>query len=253
MLSNASVSFLLFALAVILIAAVRRDTVWRGSVLLAASAVFLWLCSAGALWPLLLFIALGFAGLKLIESGQRRALAPLAIITVLAYIWLKQYTFIPPQIFLKNPYTTLGLSYILFRILHLVADANSGMLPGRVGLLPYLAYTLNFTTLVAGPIQRYQDFWATWREPKRLSLVDGSSAVERIIVGFFKVNVMSLIFSLIQTRAIAHLTESTDVRSKLVYGAITIAAYPFFLYCNFSCYIDVVIGIARLMRRDLRE
>ena len=37
-------------------------------------------------------------------------------------------------------------------------DANNKALPERIGFLAYLNYTLNFTTVVSGPIQYYPHF-----------------------------------------------------------------------------------------------
>jgi D-alanyl-lipoteichoic acid acyltransferase DltB (MBOAT superfamily) len=47
--------------------------------------------------------------------------------------------------------------------------------------------------------------------------------------------------------------ERGDTGARVLAGAVTIASYPFFLYCNFSGYIDIVIGIARLIGISLPE
>ena len=206
------------------------------------------------LLPLIIFVGLGFVGLKLIESGRVRTATPIVVATILIFVWLKQYTFLPSQSFLRMSYTTLGLSYILFRIIHLLEDADSGALPGPVGLISYLVYTLNFTSLVAGPIQRYQEFDKTQHEAKRVSVVRAGRAIERIITGFFKANVMALVFSMLKTGAMNQImTRRADDRARVLAGALAIGSYPFFLYCNFSGYIDIVIGIARLIDISLPE
>ena len=253
-MSNASASFLLFAAVVIVLANLSRRVAWRQAVLVLASAVFLWACCLGtSMLPLLGFVALGYASLKLIESGRRRWLAPLIVATVLVYIWLKQYTFLPPGWFLRHPYATIGLSYILFRVIHLLVDASAEMLPVRVGILSYLAYTLNFTTLVAGPIQRYQDFHKSWVRLSGLSVTLVGVALERIVTGFFKTMIAATVFSTIQNIALGEIATAPGVPSKALAGAVTVAAYPFFLYCNFSGYIDIVIGVARLVHIELPE
>ena len=56
------------------------------------------------------------------QAGATRLFAPLLIIGIIAFAWLKKYTFIPPALFLHYPYVTLGLSYILFRVLQLIID-----------------------------------------------------------------------------------------------------------------------------------
>ncbi len=69
-------------------------------------------------WPR--FLLLGYAGLVLLERGWSRAMVWSILAVIFAYVWLKKYTFLPEGIFLHSPYFTLGLSYIFFRVLHLL-------------------------------------------------------------------------------------------------------------------------------------
>jgi len=253
-MAGASVSFLMFGAVVILLSNLVWRLAWRQAVLLVASLVFLWLCAAGeSLLPLIAFVGLGYAGLRLKERGWVRTATPLVVATILIFVWLKKYAFLPSPLFLRSPYTTLGLSYILFRVIHLLEDANSSVLPGKVGLVSYLVYTLNFTSLVAGPIQRYQGFDKSQRESRRPSVVRAGSAVERIITGFFKANVMAPAFSILKTDATNQVMTAAHGETLVLAGAVVIASYPFFLYCNFSGYIDIVIGMARLIGISLPE
>lgn len=257
-LAGASGSFLVFALVAILVTNLSPRLAWRRTVLLLASLLFLWLSTEGlSLVPLMAFVALGYAGLKWIESGSaapsQRSAGPIVIATLLIFVWLKKYTFLPSPLFLRFPYTTLGLSYILFRVIHLMEDAASDQLPAKVSLASYLAYTLNFTSIVAGPIQRYQEFDESERHARRPSVIRAGQAIERIIVGFFKASVLALIFSMIKNHAVNHLLAAADWQNRMLAGALAIAVYPFFLYCNFSGYIDIVIGMAQLIGIELPE
>jgi len=253
-LGGASISFLGFGAAVALLVHLIPRLSWRLTILLGASLVFLWLCSKGeSLVPLIAFVGLGYAELKLIESRRVRTVGPLVVATILIFIWLKRYTLLPSQVFLPGPYTVLGLSYILFRILHLMVETNSGAIESPVGLAPYLLYTLNFTSLVAGPIQRYQEFSQSLQEAKRPSVVRAGRAIERIITGFFKVNVLGLVFSMLQVNALNRIQNVPGQDTKVLAGAVAMGSYAFFLYCNFSGYIDIVIGIAHLMGMSLPE
>ncbi len=56
------------------------------------------------------------------------------------------------------PISPLGLSYIFFRVLHLLIEGGDSRGRRRIGLGAYLLYTVNFTTFVSGPIQRYDEF-----------------------------------------------------------------------------------------------
>jgi D-alanyl-lipoteichoic acid acyltransferase DltB (MBOAT superfamily) len=253
-MAGASVSFLVFAAVVILFSNLWQRTEWRQLVLLTASVAFLYICAdKQSLVPLIAFLGLGYVGLKLIESGHVRTATPMVVVTILIYIWLKRYTFLPSSLFLRISYSMLGLSYIFFRIVHLLEDASTGMVEHPVSLVSYLIYTLNFTTLVAGPIQRYQDFDRSQREAKRPSVIRVGLAIERIITGFFKTNVLALVFSMLQADAINQVMAATQWQTSVLQGAVMIASYPFFLYCNFSGYIDIVIGIAMLIGITLPE
>jgi len=110
------------------------------------------ICASGRI------LVVGFAGLKAIERGLSKRIVWSVLSVILVYIWLKKYTFLPEGSFLRFPYFTLGLSYIFFRVLHLQIEAGDTREKNPVGLGAYLLYTLNFTTLVSGPIKRYDEF-----------------------------------------------------------------------------------------------
>jgi alginate O-acetyltransferase complex protein AlgI len=254
---SASLQFLSYAFAVVFVLNFSRSVAWRQFILLAASVGFLGFFSLHplAFVPLAAFLAYGFVSLRLMQAEKTNLYAPLLLLGIVAFMWLKKYAFIPAALFLAHPYLTLGLSYIFFRALHLIIDARNGELPPNISLVSYLNYMLNFTTLLSGPIQRYEDFAAMQLAPVPLPLnvIVTGEALERIIVGFFKVNVLSLFFSMIQANALHSLNENGPATVRILNGILIAAVYPFYLYCNFSGYIDIVIGIARFLRIALPE
>ena len=257
-MDNASFQFVLFGLAAALVSNFSRSRVWRSIVLMAASLVFLGLLAHNpvVLLPLAGFLLLGYGGLILIERGWSRSAVGSIVAILFVYIWLKKYTFLPGAIFLHFPYFTLGLSYIFFRVLHLLIETGDGRENHHIGLGPYLLYTLNFTTFVSGPIQRYDEFardqFAT--EPIVLGVRTIGLQLERIVRGFFKVNVLAMLLHAVQEDALAQLVHPYSPHSVRLHAAFKLAVvYPFFLYANFSGYIDIVIALARLMRVRLPE
>jgi len=257
-MGTASFEFLLFALLTVVVFNLNGNIKWRQFTLLIANVVFLSFCSGhAAVWvPFAGFLAFGFAGLRLMQNRSgRAALIPVLIAGIGAFVWLKKYTFVPASLLLHSPYTTLGLSYVFFRVLHLIIDAANSRLEERVSFVSYLNYTLNFTTFISGPIQRYQDFskYQLSPVPLELDIIQAGKAFERIVTGFFKVNVLSLLLSLEQTRALNTLHSAASFDQRLWHGIVIIACYPLYLYCNFSGYIDMVIGIARFLRIELPE
>ena len=153
------------------------------------------------------------------------------------------------------PYFTLGLSYIFFRVLHLLIETGDSREKRHIGLGAYLLYTLNFTTFVSGPIQRYDEFandqFAS--EPIALGPREVGLQLERIVRGFFKVNVLAMLFNMVKEDALVQLLQPLPLSLKFWAAFKLVFIYPLFLYANFSGYIDIVIALARLMRVGLPE
>jgi D-alanyl-lipoteichoic acid acyltransferase DltB (MBOAT superfamily) len=255
-MSVASLPFLGFTAAVAMAFHLSKAQAWRQAVLLAGSLCFLATYSPKitAYGPLAAFLALGYAGVRLMQGHHRRWTFPALVVgTIFVFAWFKKYSFLPSSIFLSFAYTTIGLSYVFFRVLHLIIDAKGGDLPDRVGLAPYLNYTLNFTTLVSGPIQRYQDFARMTADPGTLTPRVAACGIERIIKGFFKVNVLSLLLSMLHAHEVAALSASQGFAERVVTAALVAVSYSFYLYHNFSGSMDIVVGVARFFALELPE
>jgi alginate O-acetyltransferase complex protein AlgI len=256
-LDTASIQFVLFGLAAALISNLNRSPVWRSSVLMMASIVFLGLLDHHpiAFIPIIGFLLLGYAGLFLISEGWSKSLVWVLCAVIFAYAWLKKYTVLPEGIFIGFPYFTVGLSYIFFRVMHLLIEAADGSGKRYISPGAYLLYTLNFTTLISGPIQRYSEFTRDQfaSEPLELGPRVVGLQFERIIRGFFKVNVLAMPFLWVQDGALQDLQHSFPSSQRLLSAFLLAVVYPFFLYSNFSGYIDIVVAVARLMRVRLPE
>ena len=251
-----SVQFLLFAAAAALVFNLSRSLHWRRGTLLIVNGLFLATFSRSVMsyLPLAAFLGLGFFALSVTRKGAApRLFVGLLIATVAVFFWLKRYSFIPSSLFLPIPYLLVGLSYIFFRVLHLIIDNHQGSVEQKVGVLSFLNYTLNFTSLTSGPIQRYEDYHAMETQSMPLDLIVIGTACERVVLGYFKVAIVSMALSLAQRQAIAALDFAQPLGSKVGSGILIAAVYPIYLYFNFSGYVDVVIGVARLFRITLPE
>jgi alginate O-acetyltransferase complex protein AlgI len=256
-MDSASFQFVLFGLTVAVASNFSRARRWRSVVLLVASFLFLGLLahSLVAFLPLALFLALGYGAIVAQERGWSRHAIWFISIVILAYIWLKKYTFLPEGTFLRFPYFTLGLSYVFFRVLHLIIETGEETENRHVSLGAYLLYTVNFATFVSGPIQRYEDFARDQfaEEPVSLGWRVVGLQLERIVRGFFKVNVVSMLLDVVRLDAFAQMFQPVPLSIRMFAAFRLVLVYPFFLYANFSGYIDIVIALARLMRVRLPE
>ena len=254
----ASLQFLGFALVVAVAYNLFRALAWRQAILFLANMVFLATLSLNwkAWAPLALFLALGYAGIRLMQIWKSNIIfVPLIMGFVLIFIYLKQYRFLPASSFLLFAYVTVGLSYIFFRVVHMIVDARDGALADRVGMIGYLNYTLNFTALTAGPIQLYPDFAASQLCSARppLTMAQGLTAVQRIAIGFFKLRVISMILLVMHGVAVRTLSLNQPIRPRLLTAAAVVVVYPAYVYFNFSGYMDLMIGVARFLRLELPE
>ena len=262
--------FFAFVSIVILAYHSNRSVAYRQAVLTAAAAVFIssYVTDWVQVLPLAGFLALGYAGLLLVQdheaapagpSGRKNSvLVALSVVAVLiVYIYLKRFSFteaFAPS--LPFPYLIIGLSYVLFRVLQLIVDAGSGDLPGRIGPFSFFRYTCNFLCFVSGPIQRYQDF--VTMDGVDVVCLDSHrvyQAFSRIAAGYVKFAVIAAsanyFYVILNDRYLG--VPSTGVAALCVVYCACAAAYTGYLYYNFSGYMDIVIGFGLLLGQVLPE
>ena len=192
------------------------------------------------------FCLLGYALTRLTIRRPRLGLRLSVTLAVLLFIYLRNYGFLEyilPGTVLLNAVSTIGLSFLFFRVIHVLIDAASGTL-ARLDLFTYVNYCLNFTTYMMGPIQRYPDFVAQWdgmKEAIPLGFEAHVNAALRVLLGLVKAYVVA------DWIAPYALNENIDIAATSR-GQLLLSTYVFyvFLYLNFSGYCDVVIGIGSL-------
>jgi D-alanyl-lipoteichoic acid acyltransferase DltB (MBOAT superfamily) len=233
--------------AIVLLSVLRGPT--RQLAFLAINLTFVWGLALGPRGALatLLFILLGYG---LVRIATRRSATGLGIGVVLfiaVFVYLRRYDFVQwilPEALLPRIISTIGLSFVFFKIIHVMIDAYADTL-GRFDLLTFLNYCLNFTTFLMGPIQRYQDYRDQWEGAKLaipLGFESHLDAGVRILLGLAKAYVLAPYF---QTMALTPDTDLTAV--SFPHLALLAYAFWFYLYLNFSGYCDVAIGIGSLL------
>jgi alginate O-acetyltransferase complex protein AlgI len=248
-----SLTFLVFAALVIVAWHLLPGPRSRSILFLTANLAFCATMGSGVLVfvPLLVFLLSGYAAVKIrARCPSGGVLALLVGALTLAFCWLKQYWFLAPLGFLHRSYTTVGLSYVFFRVVHLVIDARDAAVVRDLEPLAYANYTLNFTSLIAGPIQYYQDFA---RPPTAVTGAVVGAALERVIGGLLKLVIIGPMLIGIHHAAVARLTADAQGLQSLLAGVVGLTSYPVYLYFNFSGYMDIVIGIGRLIGLQLPE
>lgn len=249
-----SIWFLAFAAAALFLVNLVGARGRKEIVLLALNAIFMasFAGSLPAAVPFLCFIAIGYV-FQYVLAGRSDdcVLSAFIIVIVASFVYLKRYAvfdFVPGPGF---PYMEVGLSYILFRIIHLLVDLRDGMIREPLSPVTYFNYVCFFPNFIAGPIQRFEDFYRQLRDTDRPSLteIEIFQAFSRMVNGYIKVIFVSTLFFTLHEKALVGVSGSQPV---LFYGAAAGMFYLHFYY-NFSGYMDVVIGLGRLLGFDIPE
>ncbi len=137
----------------------------------------------------------------------------------------------------------VGISFFTFQSLSYTLDVYRGDLKPLDSLLDYAFYISFFPQLVAGPIVRARDFIPQIRKPLFVSREMFGEGVFFIVSGLFKKAVIS---DYISVNFVERIFDNPGLYSGLenlfgVYG------YALQIYCDFSGYSDMAIGIALLL------
>lgn len=189
----------------------------------------------------------------LLRDRVKRHFPILLVIAFLAFFWIKKYPFVPSAWKLALPYTTIGLSYMFFRLLQLLIDARSGNVRALPHPVDYLNYLFNFPTLVSGPIQRYEAFITSQDAPARIDWIVLGRAIERIATGVFKVTVAAAALLVVHRQSQADLAATVVLYEQVFSACGVLVGYTLYLFFNFSGYTDIVIGVGRLLGIELPE
>ena len=137
----------------------------------------------------------------------------------------------------------VGISFFTFQSLSYTIDVYRRQITPLTSLLDYAFYVSFFPQLVAGPIVRARDFIPQIRQPLCVTREMFGRGVYFILCGLFKKAIISDYISVnFVERIFANPTLYSGVENLMgVYG------YALQIYCDFSGYSDMAIGIALLL------
>lgn len=137
----------------------------------------------------------------------------------------------------------VGISFFTFQAMSYVIDVYRGDAKASSSPLDILLYISFFPQLVAGPIVRSSDFlWQLEKAPDK-NRIRFDDAVILIIGGLFK---KSIIANYIAVQIVDPVFSDPSAYSSvdLLFG---VYGYAVQIYCDFSAYSDIAIGIAYLL------
>lgn len=137
----------------------------------------------------------------------------------------------------------VGISFYTFQTISYSVDIYRGQVKPVKNLLDFGFYVSFFPQLVAGPIVRAANFIPQIYQPFRLSETEYSRGIYLILVGLFKKIFISDYISInFVDRIFAEPLSYSGFENLMgVYG------YALQIYCDFSGYTDIAIGISLLL------
>ena len=142
----------------------------------------------------------------------------------------------------------IGISFLTFRVLSYVIDVYRGTLR-TASLLDFAVYVTFFPYIAAGPIARAAEFLpqlAAPRDPRRL---DTSRAFFLIFSGLVK---KMLIADYLATHLVNGVFTTPGQYTSLE-TLLGIIGYSVQIFCDFSAYADIAIGVSLLLGFELPE
>ena len=258
MLFSSGLFFFLFIGFLIIYRALRKQLLAR-IMYVTLFSLYFYYKSSGLFFLLLLFVAtsdfcIGKCLSRTVVQWKRKAWVVLSLCIDLGLLgYFKYFNFLreifysllkgtgeyqPLDIFLP-----VGISFFSFQSISYVIDIYRGRIDSIRRWIDYVFYVSFFPQLVAGPIVRARDFLPQIYKDPVITHAQFGEGVFLVLCGLFKKTVISDYISLnFVDRIFDAPLLYTGVENLLgVYG------YALQIYCDFSGYSDMAIGIALLL------
>jgi alginate O-acetyltransferase complex protein AlgI len=136
----------------------------------------------------------------------------------------------------------VGLSFHTFQAMSYTLEVYRRRQPAERHLGIYALYVLFYPQLVAGPIERPQNLLHQFREKHAFDVARITNGLQQMLLGLFKKIVIADRLALYCDSTFDHMAAHSGFE-------ILFATYCFAIqiYCDFSGYSDIAIGVARVM------
>ncbi len=263
MLFSKLIFIIFFAAVLVLLAAIRSNR-YRKFMLLAASYYFYaywdWRFCGLLLFSTLVDFCVG-QGLKHTSRiAQRKLLLVISLVANLGVLGFFKYfnffiesmqTFLEPcgfHVQTLNIILPVGISFYTFQTLSYTIDVYRKKIQVCDNIFDFALYVGFFPQLVAGPIVRASSLLPQLREYRRLTAERFFLGFRQFIFGMFKKVMFADHLALVSDYVFGNFEVLDGVTVW-----IGVLAYTGQIYCDFSGYSDMAIGMARMMGYDFDE
>lgn len=235
-----SLSFMAFFLAVFVVYWLLPHK-YRWFLLLAANYYFY--ISWSIKWGLLLFsvTAVSYFTALLIQKTdnltRRKIWLFLFLIGVLGLLFFAKYA--------DNILFPIGLSFYSFQAISYVVDVYREKIKAECHFGRFAVYVSFFATITSGPIERAESFLPQLKEKRIFQYEQASYGLKLIVWGLFQKMMADILAG--------YVDKVFDSPSSYQGFALMLAVvfFTFQIYCDFSGYSNMSIGLAKLLGFDL--
>lgn len=250
-------SFFLFFLTGVLLlySFVRKYEPFKIAFLVFCSFYFYYKTNGLYLLLILFVVAVDYVAAHLIydapDQKKKKMWLILSLVLDLGILFYFKYTnFLIDTLFglVNRPFQPLdimlpiGISFFIFQSLSYVIDVYRGKITPLRHIIDYTFYVSFFPQLVAGPIVRAKDFIPQIHQSTPLSKETWGEAFMLIMLGLFKKCIIS---DYISVNFVDRVFDAPTLYSG-VENLFAVYGYAVQIYCDFSGYSDMAIGIALL-------
>lgn len=254
-MSFTSVNFLLFFLAATALVQLSKTVKQQHRVFLLANAVFYAYWDVRFLLLLLGVIGVCYAAARLYERSGKPAFVYAGVIFCLALLGFCKYYHFFVSSFARafglaegtlNILLPLGISFYLFQAMSYLLDVKKGTMTAERDFVVLAAYISFFPQITSGPIVKAHDFLPQLERLHRVKKDNVYLGVTRFVTGLTKKVVFADRIGVAVNAVFA---------APAAYNGLSIAmavvGYSLQIYCDFSGYSDMAIGIAAIWDFDL--
>ncbi len=184
------------------------------------------------------------------KVSSKKWLLALSVLVNLGMLFYFKYTnffiefsnqFFATKINPLNILLPVGISFYTFENLSYTIDVYKGEFAPEKKFINYMLFLSFFPKLMMGPIVRAKDFIPQLHKPYEVSRFDFSKGFYLIVSGLVKKLIISDYLTL---NLVNYVFDNPSLHTGLE-CVIAVFAYAIVIYCDFSGYSDVAIGIAR--------
>ena len=136
----------------------------------------------------------------------------------------------------------IGISFYTFQSLSYTIDVYNKKINATNNIIAFFAFVSFFPQLVAGPIERAKNLLPQFCKPRVFDYEFALSGCKLILIGLFKKMVIADSLSIVVDMIYANPADYLGLPTL-----IATVFFAFQIYCDFSGYSDIAIGLARLL------